>query len=78
MLQPDANQARITPPPRDDEAAAIVAALEAYLASQRAAPARPRTPAWALAGWLASQGLAYGRREQAINNWRAAMLGDRR
>jgi hypothetical protein len=78
MRQPDANQARITPPPLDDEAAAIVAALDAYLTSQRAAPAAPRTPAWALASRLASQGLAYGRREQALSNWRAAILGDRR
>jgi hypothetical protein len=73
----DDSQLRIVPPPRDDEAAAIVAALEAYLAGQRHAPARPRTPAWALAGRLASQGLAYQRRGQAIANWRAAMFGDR-
>jgi hypothetical protein len=49
----------ITPTPDDDEAAAIIAALAAYLAEQRrpvAAPAR-QPSRWALAGRLASHGL---------------------
>jgi hypothetical protein len=55
----------ITPTPDDDEAAAILVALHAHLAAQRASvppPAR-RTPIWALAGRLASQGqtLTYAR-----------------
>jgi hypothetical protein len=51
--------AAITPAPDDDEAAAIIAALAAYLAEQRRpVPAPARTPArWALAGRLASHGL---------------------
>ena len=49
----------ITPAPDDEEAAAIIAALTAYLAEQRRiVPAPERTPArWALAGRLASHGL---------------------
>lgn len=48
----------ITPTPDDDEAAAIIAALTAYLAEQRRpAPAPARQPSrWALAGRLASHG----------------------
>jgi hypothetical protein len=48
----------ITPTPDDDEAAAIIAALTAYLAEQRRrTPAPARAPSrWALAGRLASQG----------------------
>lgn len=52
------DEAAITPAPDDDEAAAIIAALTAYLAEQRRpTPVSARTPArWALAGRLASHG----------------------
>ena len=53
------DNAAITPTPSDEEAAAIIAALDAYLAEQRraAAPAARRVSRWALAGRLASHGL---------------------
>ena len=56
----DAPDAAITPTPDDDEAAAILAALAAYLAAQRhPAPTPTRAISrWALAGRLANQGLA--------------------
>ena len=47
----------VEPAPADDEAAAIVAALAAYLGEQRArGVAPPPVRRWALAGRLASQG----------------------
>ena len=66
-----ANNAAISPTPDDDEAAAIIAALVAYLAEQRCAPAPPaRTvSSWALAGRLASHGLPTRRVPGARINW---------
>jgi hypothetical protein len=58
MGQP--GQPEITPPPSDEEAAAIIAAISAYLAEQPAPQPQPAplTRPWAIAGWLASQGQA--------------------
>ena len=48
---------QVKPAPADDEAAAIVVALAAYLGEQRArGVATPPVSRWALAGRLASQG----------------------
>lgn len=61
-------QPQISPTPSDEEAAALLAALHAHLAAARAAAPTPaqRTPIWASAGRLASQGAvltyAYGAR----------------
>ena len=52
----------VEPAPTDDEAAAIVAALAAYLGEQRArGVAAPPFGRWALAGRLASQGQRFPR-----------------
>lgn len=50
------------PAPTDEEAAALVAALAAYLAERRAAPVPSGAPArrWALAGRLASGSRPWG------------------
>ena len=66
-----ANNTAISPTPDDDEAAAISAALVAYLAEQRRAPAPPaRTvSSWALAGRLASHGLPARRIPGARIGW---------
>ena len=62
----------IVPTPDDDEAAAILVALTTYLTEQRRAPAEPaRTvPRWALAGRLASQGIALRRLPGAAVGWK--------
>ncbi len=52
------HDAAIRPAPTDDEAAAIIAAIMAHLATTRPAMQKntPRPGAWSLAGRLASQG----------------------
>lgn len=69
---PAEDHAAITPAPGDDEAAAILAALAAYLADQRRPPAAPVRAAsrWALAGRLASQGIAPRRLPATIIGWK--------
>ena len=63
--------ARIDPPPAADEVAAIVAALSAYLAAERAAtPSLTRVERrWALAGRLASQGQHVARVPGLRTSW---------
>lgn len=63
---------RASPAPADDEAAAIAAAITAYLAERRAA-GRPTPPEnrWALAGRLTSQGRAYARARGVRTTWGA-------
>ena len=53
---------QVEPAPADDEAAAIVAALAAYLGEQRAPGVEAAAASrWALAGRLASQGQRFPR-----------------
>lgn len=69
MTQPV--QPAITPSPTDEEAAAIIAALSAYLGERRAtlsAPVQPARP-WAIAGRLASQGQPIPRRPGVRATW---------
>jgi hypothetical protein len=71
---------RVEPTPTDDEAAAIVAALSAYLAERRAARAEPAPPArpWALAGRLESHGQTFARLHGLRVGWgNAARLARR-
>jgi hypothetical protein len=69
MGQP--GQPEITPLPSDEEAAAIIAAISAYLAEQPAPQPHPapRTRPWAIAGWLASQGQAAPPLPGVRTNW---------
>jgi hypothetical protein len=69
MGQPD--QQEITPQPSDEEAAAIVAAIAAYLAEQQVLQSHPTSPSrpWAIAGRLASQGQAAPRRPGVRTTW---------
>ena len=62
---------RVEPTPTDDEAAAIVAALSAYLAERRAAGEEPEPAVrpWALAGRLASQGQTFARLHGLRPGW---------
>lgn len=64
--------AAITPTPDDEETAAILAALAAYLAEQRRPPTPPARTAsrWALAGRLASHGFAPRRLPRTQLGWR--------
>ncbi len=63
--------ARVHPLPTDEEAAAIAAALAAYLAERRAAQPAPTPPErrWALAGRLASQGQDFARPRGGRVGW---------
>lgn len=65
------DRAAITPSPTDEEAAAIVAALSAFLDEHRAPTAAPHRPtrAWAMAGRLTSQGRAVQRRPGRRVTW---------
>ena len=72
----ESSPARIDPPPTDDEAAAILAALTAYLADEavlRAAHSSviPPERRWAQAGRLASQGTGFTR-GGVRNSWGTA------
>lgn len=69
MNRPD--WARIDPLPTADEAAAIVAALAAYLAAERRAQPPPERVErhWALAGRLASQGQHFTRVPGLRTSW---------
>ena len=69
MARPD--QSEITPTPTDEEAAAIIAALSAYLAEQRAAPSITAPPVrpWAIAGRLASQDQPVPRHPGTRTTW---------
>ncbi len=62
---------QIDPAPTADEAAAIVTALSAYLAGQRASQPPPAPPErrWALAGRLASQGQSFARLPGIRTGW---------
>ena len=68
----DEERAAITPTPDDDEAAAILAALATYLAAQRRPTAAPprAVSRWALAGRLASQGIAARRIPGTAVGWK--------
>ncbi len=60
----------VEPAPTDDEAAAIVVALAAYLGEQRArGVATPPVGRWALAGRLASQGQGFARLPGIRTGW---------
>ncbi len=61
----------IDPDPTTDEVVAIVAALAAYLAEQRAAQSPPAPPErrWAIAGRLASQGQGFARLPGIRTGW---------
>ncbi len=67
----DPTRAWVDPAPTADEAAAIVAALAAYLAEQGAAQPTPAPPErrWALAGRLASQGQSFARLPGIRTGW---------
>ena len=62
---------RVEPTPTNAEAAAIIAALSAYLAERRAAGEEPEPSVrpWALAGRLASQGQAFARLHGLRAGW---------
>ena len=63
---------QVEPAPTDDEAAAIVAALAAYLADRRARTAPAAERRWALAGRLAGQGLRFARVRGVRPTWGTA------
>ena len=71
----ESSPARIDPPPTADEAAAILAALTAYLVAEATRPASTSAVLperrWAQAGRLASQGAGFVR-GGVRNGWSAA------
>ncbi|HEX5506026.1 MAG TPA: hypothetical protein VFW96_25640 [Thermomicrobiales bacterium] len=79
MSDEGAGRVEVRPAAGEDEAAALMAALEAYLAARRqeaAAPASWRP--WALAGRLEGQGQGYARVRGLRPRWgNAARLASR-
>ena len=64
-------QFQIAPMPSDEEAAALAVALSAYLAATRVTQSAPlpKTPLWAIAGRLASQGRSLEYRHGVRPSW---------